>query len=188
MANFFDQFDESQAGSASNFFDQFDAPIEKKAEAAAETPEDQSFLRSIADVPLKIAGGAVTGVRMVADAFGAGSDISKNLRGAEDWIADLYSAQSKQDSQEVARIMKEAEDKGVADQVMAAIQAFSVAPIDTVTNALGTAAPAVIAGLAATVGAAPAVVVTGVGLGVGALMGAGTVKSAIYEATKEILA
>ena len=188
MANFFDQFDESQAGSASNFFDQFDAPIEKKAEAAAETPEDQSFLRSIADVPLKIAGGAVTGVRMVADAFGAGSDISKNLRGAEDWIADLYSAQSKQDSQEVARIMKEAEDKGVADQVMAAIEAFSVAPIDIVTNALGTAAPAVIAGLAATVGAAPAAVATGVGLGVGALMGAGTVKSAIYEATKEILA
>lgn len=154
---------------------------------AGEDPEDQSILREVADVPLKIAGGAVTGVRMVADAFGAGSDLSKTLRGAEDYVAALYSAQSKQDSQEIASIMKDAEDKGVVDQVLAAVKAFSVAPVDTIANALGTAAPAVAAGIATTLGAAPVVVGTGVGLGVGALMGAGTVKSAIYEATKEVL-
>jgi len=176
-SNFFDQFDGSQAGSASNFFDQFDAPIEKKAEAAAETPEDQSIFREIADVPLKLAGGVTTGVRLIADALGADNAISQNLRGVEDWIGALYSAQSKQDSQEIARIMKEAENEGVADQVVAGLKAFSVAPIDMVVNALGTSAPAIVAGLVS----APAM------LGVGAVMGAGTAKSAIYDATKEIL-
>ena len=62
-----------------------------------ETPADQSFLREVADVPLKLAGGVTTGVRLIADAFGADSDVSKNLRGAEEWISKLYSAQSKQE-------------------------------------------------------------------------------------------
>ena len=163
------------------------APQAQPQAQTGEDPEDQSILREVADVPLKIAGGAVTGVRMIADAFGAGSDLSKTLRGAEDYVAALYSAQSKQDGQEIASIMKDAEDKGVTDQVLAAVKAFSVAPVDTIANALGTAAPAIAAGIATTLGAAPVVVGTGVGLGVGALMGAGTVKSAIYEATKEIL-
>jgi hypothetical protein len=152
-----------------------------------ESPEDQSLVREFVDVPLKIAGGAITGVRMVADAFGAGSDLSKTLSGAEDYVAALYSAQSREDSAEVTRIMKDAEDKGVADQVLSAVKAFSVAPVDVVANALGTAAPAIAAGIATTLFAAPVAVGTGVGLGVGAIMGAGTVKSAIYEATKEIL-
>jgi hypothetical protein len=94
------------------------------------TPEGQSVLRQIADVPLKIGAGAVTGVRMIADAFGAESGVSKTLRGVEDEIAALYSAQSKKDSKEIARIMKEAEDKGVMDQVIAGVKAMSVAPVD----------------------------------------------------------
>lgn len=150
-------------------------------------PEDQSFLRSVADVPLKAASGLATGVRLVADAFGAGSDISNTIKGVEDYIGDLYSAQSKKDSAEIARIMKDAEDKGVADQVKAAIKAFTVAPIDTVVNALGTSAPAIAAGLGASVLGAGALATTAVGAGVGATMGAGTIKGSIYDAVKEEL-
>ena len=51
------------------------APAKKE-----ERPEDQSFLRQVADVPLKITGGVATGVRMIADAFGADSSVSKNIR------------------------------------------------------------------------------------------------------------
>lgn len=152
-----------------------------------ERPEDQSILRSVADVPLKIGAGAVTGVRLIADAFGAGNEVSENLKGAEDWIGALYSAQSKKDSKEVARIMKDAEDKGVGDQIAAALKAFSVAPVDLVTNALGTSAPAIIAGLGATLFGAPVLVGSGLAAGVGATMGAGTVKSSIYDAVKEEL-
>lgn len=151
------------------------------------TPEDQSVLRQFADVPLKIGAGAVTGVRLIADAFGADSGVSKNLRGVEDEIAALYSAQSKNDSKEIARIMKEAEDKGILDQLGAAVKAVSVAPVDLIANSLGTAAPAILAGLATVFTGGAPLVATGVTLGTGAIMGAGTGKSAIYDATKEVL-
>ena len=151
------------------------------------TPEDQSVLRQFADVPLKIGAGAVTGVRLIADAFGADSGVSKNLRGVEDEIAALYSAQSKNDSKEIARIMKEAEDKGILDQLGAAVKAVSVAPVDLIANSLGTAAPAILAGLATVFTGGAPLVATGVTLGTGAIMGAGTGKSAIYDATKQVL-
>jgi len=152
------------------------------------TPEDQSVFRQIADVPLKIGAGAVTGVRMIADAFGAESGVSKTLRGVEDEIAALYSAQSKKDSKEIARIMKEAEDKGIMDQVIAGVKAMSVAPVDLVANSLGTAAPAITAGVLTTLTGGAPLVATGAGLITGATMGAGTVKGAIYDATKQVLA
>jgi hypothetical protein len=152
------------------------------------TPQDQSVLRQFADVPLKVGAGAVTGVRMIADAFGANTDVSKSLRGVEDEIAALYSAQSKKDSKEIARIMKEAEDKGILDQVAAGVKAMAVAPVDVVSNALGTAAPAIAAGLATLFTGGAPLVGAGLTLGTGAIMGAGTVKSAIYDATKQVLA
>jgi hypothetical protein len=125
---------------------------------------------------------------MIADAFGANTDVSKSLRGVEDEIASLYSAQSKKDSKEVARIMKEAEDKGVLDQVVAGVKAMAVAPVDIVANAFGTSAPAILAGLAAVFTGGGALAGAALAGGVGATMGAGTIKSAIYDATKEVLA
>lgn len=191
MANFFDQFDtvsEKEKEPSGNFFDQFDVkPKEAPAPAPAQDKEMVPFLRQTADVPLKVGAGVVTGVRMIADAFGADNDVGKNLRGVEDYIASLYSAQSKKDSKEISRIMKEAEDKGVLDQVVAGAKAFSVAPVDMLANALGTSAPAIAAGLAATLASAPALVGLGVSALTGAVMGAGTVKGAIYEATKQAL-
>lgn len=198
MANFFDQFDtvkEKEKEPSGNFFDQFDAkPKEEPKAAAAPAPapaqdkEMVPLLRQAADVPLKVGSGVVTGVRMIADAFGADSGVGQNLRGVEDYIAGLYSAQSKKDSKEIARIMKDAEDKGVLDQVVAGAKAFSVAPVDMLANALGTSAPAIAAGLMATLASAPALVGLGVSALTGAVMGAGTVKGAIYEATKQALA
>jgi hypothetical protein len=162
------------------------APAAPQEPAPQPEPEGDGFLRSVADVPLKFGQGAVMGVRMLADAFGADSDVSESLRGAENYLADLMSAGSKQDSAEVARIMDEAKDKGVYDQVIAGLEAFTVAPIDTVSNALGTAAP-IIAGtvLATVTGGVPLGVATGLGLGAGT--GAGVVKGAIYETVKEEL-
>lgn len=151
------------------------------------TPEDQSVLRQFADVPLQIGSGAVRGVRAVADAFGANTDVSKSLRGVENEIAALYSAQSKNDSKEMARIMKEAEDKGIMDQLGAAVKAVSVAPVDLLANSLGTAAPAILASLATVFTGGTPLIAAGLTLGTGAIMGAGTGKSAIYEATKEVL-
>ena len=151
------------------------------------TPQDQSVFRQVADVPLKVGAGVVSGVRMIADAFGANSSVSKSLRGVEDEIAALYSAQSKNDSKEISRIMQEAEDKGILDQVAAGIKAMSVAPVDLISNSLGTAAPAIAAGLATLFTGGAPLVGAGLTLGTGAIMGAGTVKGAIYDATKQVL-
>jgi hypothetical protein len=188
IANFFDQFDAPiKKQTTANFFDQFDTAQNKPAVAPEPPPETESFstLRQIADVPLQAGKGLVQGVRMVADAFGAGSDTSKSLKSAENYVANLMSAQSKEDSKEIARIMKEAEDKGALDQVKAAVKAMTVAPVDFIANALGTAAPAIVASLGATV--LGPVAVLGAGVLTGATMGAGTVKGTIYDSVKDEL-
>jgi hypothetical protein len=142
-------------------------------------PSDESSLRQVADIPLQIGKGAVTGVRFIADAFGADNPISKTLSGVEDYIGDLLSAQSKQDSEKMGQIMEEAQDKGVGEQLMAALKALSVAPVDLVANALGTAAPALLGGLAG-LGLRGAAVISGG-------MGAGVTKSSIYNAVRDEL-
>jgi hypothetical protein len=138
-------------------------------------------------VPVALGRGAVQGVRFIADAFGADNAVSKALRGTEDYLADLMSAQAKADSKEISRIMKEAEDKGVGDQVLAAIKALSIAPVDLLSQALGTAAPTIIGGLAGLAVRGGATAATAIGSGIGAGMGAGVVKSTIYDAVEDAL-
>lgn len=165
------------------------APVEAQppAPTGEPKPEDQSVFREIADVPLQVGKGVISGIRFLSDAFGADNPVSSALKTGETYIAGLMSAQSKQDSAEVARIMKEAEDKGVLDQVLAGIEAFTVAPVDLISNALGTAAPTLAAGV---LGAAARLGVGAVRVGqaaIGAATGAGVVKGSIYEAVKEEL-
>lgn len=142
---------------------------------------------SVLDVPVALGRGAVQGVRFIADVFGADNPVSNALRGAEDYLADLMSAQAKADSQEISRIMKEAEDKGVGDQVLAAIKALSIAPVDLLSQALGTAAPTIIGGLGTLALKGGATAATAISTGIGAGMGAGVTKSTIYDAVEDAL-
>jgi hypothetical protein len=163
-----------------------------------EEKEDESIFRSIADVPLSLGRGAVQGVRFLADTFGADNPVSNALRGTESYIGDLMSAGAKRDAKEISRIMKEAEDKGVGAQLLAALEALTVAPVDLVTQALGTAAPTILGGVAGLAvkgglkaGATAAQIASGsklagqIGAGVGGAMGAGVVKSTIYDVVYE---
>jgi hypothetical protein len=155
------------------------------AERQPKEPEEkESALRKAADLPVNFTKGVVSGVRMLTDAFGADNVISKNLRGVEDYVGGLLSAQAKNDQQEIARIMKDAEDKGVLDQVQAGLKAFTVAPVDIMSQAFGTIIPTLAGGLA---GAGLKIGARAAGIGTGAVMGAGTGKSAIYDAVTEEL-
>jgi hypothetical protein len=156
----------------------------KRLTTERQPKEKESVLRQVADVPVGVTKGAVQGVRMIADAFGAENPISKNLRGVEDYLGGLMSAQAKDDQQEIARIMKEAEDKGVLEQVKAGIKAFTVAPVDLLSQAFGTIAPVVVGGLA---GGALRIGAAATGAATGSAMGAGSIKSGIYDAVKEEL-
>jgi len=158
--------------------------ILRKKNKPAPPEEKQSSLRQVADVPLQVGKGAVSGVRMISDAFGAGSDTSNTIRGVEDYLGGLLSAKSQKNAQEISRIMNDAKDKGVWDQVVAAVRAIGTAPVDLVSNALGTSAPAIIAGLLAPEAAIGAAVAAGVG----AVIGAGSIKGSIYDEVKQELA
>ena len=149
--------------------------------------EKQSALRQVADVPLQIAKGAVSASSMIANAFGAGSETAQTIKGVEGFLDGLLSAQSKKDSAEIARIMNDAKDKGVWDQVVAGLRAFSVAPIDMLSNAVGTAVAPVVASTAASLLGAGALGVGAMGAAVGATMGAGSIKGSIYDEVKQEL-
>ena len=172
--------------------------VPEPTEEAEQPKEDESIFRSIADVPLSLGRGAVQGVRFLADTFGADNPVSNALRGTESYIGDLMSAGAKRDAKEISRIMKEAEDKGVGAQLLAALKALTVAPVDLVTQALGTAAPTILGGIAGLAikgglkaGATAAQIASGsklagqIGAGVGGAMGAGVVKSTIYDVVYE---
>jgi hypothetical protein len=145
------------------------------------------ILHQVADVPIGLQKGMAQGIRMISDMFGANNTFSQVVKQQEEALASLMSAQAKNDQQEIARILKEAEDKGVLDQIKAGIEAFAVAPVDTLVSALGTAAPAIVAALGAKVLGAGALLTTGISMLTGAGMGAGTIKGTIYEETKKAL-
>ena len=174
--NVFDQFDQQ----AANPFDQFDAPVAQK-------PEKTGMLRAAADIPVQVGRGVAVGVKALSDVFGADNPVSRAASGVEDFLGGLLSAQAKNDQAEIARIMKEAQDKGVGDQVSAAVKAFATAPVDMLSQALGTAVPVIAGGLAGSIARLGAAGVGAIGTGVGAAMGAGTVKGQIYDAVKQEL-
>lgn len=162
------------------------APVE------VEKPEDQSILRSVADVPLQFGTGIAQGVRAITDSFGADNAVSQNIRGVEDYLSGLLSAQAKQDQQEVARIFQEAEGQGLGSQLAAGLRAVAVSPVDFLAQGLGTAVPTIAGGLAgaALKGgtlAARAATAARVGTGLGAVSGTGIVKSTIYDEVKREL-
>ena len=166
------------------------SPQEAKERILKAYPEyapPSGVLRQAADIPVQVGRGAVMGVRMLADTLGADNPVSNALRGAEEYLGDLLSAEAKKDQKEIARILKDAEDKGVLDQVKAGLEALMVAPVDLVSQVLGTAAPTIAAGMA---GAAAKLGVGGIRAlqaGTGTAMGAGLAKGNIYDVVKEEL-
>ena len=146
--------------------------------------EEQSIFRSFADVPLKIGSGIALGVKGIAEAFGADSEVAQNIEGIEDYLDSLLSAQSRADSAEIARLQTEAQDKGFLEQAKAALKGISVAPIDFAAQTVGTALPVIAATAAAGLAGLPT---AAVGIGTGSLMGTGIVKGSIFDVVEDEL-
>ncbi len=145
------------------------------------------MLGGVVDVPLQVASGVAGGVEMISNFFGADNKLSSAMRDTQGYLSGLLSASAKQDQKEIARILEDAKDKGVLDQVKAGLKAFTVAPIDMMSQAFGTMAPVVATGAATALAQVPAIAAGAITTGVGAVMGAGTVKGSIYQATQDIL-
>lgn len=163
----------------------FTPSTKAEEQAAEEAPKDGMMRRYVGDTAASLGRGAVQGVRMLTDTAGADNAVSTGLRSVEDFIGSLQSASAKADQQEMARILKEAEGKGVLDQVVAGFKAFGVAPLQTMAQAAGTSLPTI--GAALIPGVGPAAVATrfAAPLALGAAQGAGAVKSTIYDEVKQ---
>jgi len=149
--------------------------------------EKQSAFRQVADVPLQVGMGAVSGVRMLADFFGAGSETSSNLKAGEEYISQFLSAQSRKDSAEMARIQAEAKGKGVYQEVLGGLKALTVAPIDVISNTVGVGAPTLAAAALTALTGGGTLAAGAAASAAGAAMAAGSRKGDIYDEVKQVL-
>lgn len=150
-------------------------------------PEGSGFWRQALDLPVSALGGTVTGLKGMTDLFGANNPVSQELASYQQFYNQSLSPEGQADQQEVARIMQEAQDKGMWEQIKAGGRAFAVAPLDTAAQSLGTMAPIVATGLAGRAVGLGAKGVQAVQAGAGAGMNTGIVKDSIYQDTKNFL-
>ncbi len=140
-----------------------------------------------ADVGVQFMKGLGTGTRMISDVFGANNPVSKSIAGYEDYMDSLLSAESKKDSQEISRILKDAEGKGILPQIMAGLEAFTVAPAEMTATTMGMMLPNLAGGVYAKAAQLTKAGVLGLQMGIGAAQGMGSVKGQIYTAVQEEL-
>jgi hypothetical protein len=147
-------------------------------------PEPSGFLRQAADIPIQFAKGIGTGTRGLTDIFGADNPVSKTIAGYEDYMDDLLSAESKNDSAYVARRLQEAKDGGFLDKITVGLEAFSTAPLETTANVVGYMVPQLAAGVAGKAAQLGKAAQVGLTLGTSLAQGAGTAKGDLYQNTK----
>jgi hypothetical protein len=149
--------------------------------------EPSGILRQAADIPLKVAQGGISSVKSFTDLFGADNAMSKELAGYEKWVGSLVSAESKKDDEEIARILKDAENKGVYDKVIAGLQAFSKAPLEMTAQSAGYMIPQLAAGVLGKAAQFTKAGIIGTQAAIGFAQGAGQAKGDIYESTLDYL-
>jgi hypothetical protein len=154
---------------------------------STQQPEPSGVLRQAADIPIKVAEGAIGSVKSFADLFGADNAVSKELAGYEEWVGGLVSAESKQDSKEIARILKDAEDKGVYDKVIAGLEVFAKAPLEMTAQRVGYMIPQLAAGALGKAAQFTKAGIIGTQAAIGFAQGAGQAKGDIYESTLDYL-
>ena len=135
-------------------------------------------LAGLADIPLSAAQGLAGTGKTITDLFGADNAVSGFLGDVTRLAGELKSAGSREDAITSAAIQKEAEDKGIWEQVKAAAKSFALSPIETTASVAGSAVPFA---LAAMTGGLPAAAV------LGAASGVGMIKGDIYDAVQEEL-
>lgn len=142
-----------------------------------EVPLVGDLLTGVADIGFGAVQGVAGGIGAATKAFGADTSVSNFFDDIADGAQKLISAEERGDLAAGQLLIKEAEDKGVLDQVIAAAKAFAKSPLTLTAQALGSAAP--IAGaLYLTRGKAAPALLSG-------LMGAGTVKGSVYDAVEQ---
>ena len=136
----------------------------------------------VADIPLSVAEGLSGTVKSISDVFGADNAVSDAAEYVSRAAADLKSAGSRQDAETARKIQKDAEGKGIWEEVKAAVKAFTYSPLESTASVAGSAIPFIGAAVATGgTGAVPLATLAGLGTA----SGIGTVKGAVYDAVYE---
>ena len=138
-------------------------------------------LAGAADLPLNLVSGLAGTTKSFTDVAGAGNVASEFLDDVSKYAMSLTSAQSREDAKTAAAIRKEAEGKGIWEEVKAAARSFVVNPLDTAASVVGSAVPFALA--AASGAGLPAAAALGVASGVGTVKG--SVSEAVYNRARE---
>lgn len=139
------------------------------------------LLAGAADIPLNVVSGLASTGKSFTDVFGAENMASNALETVARYAESLTSAQSREDEKTAAAIRKEAEGKGIWEEVKAAARSFAVNPIDTLANVTGSALP--FAAAAASGAGIPVIGALGAASGVGTVKG--SISDAVYARAKE---
>jgi len=163
------------------------AEILKRAPQAGTPKQEENLLEQVplvggalaglADIPLSAAQGLAGTGKTLTDLFGADNAASNFLGDVTRLAGELKSSGSREDAITSAAIQKEAEDKGIWEQVKAAAKSFALSPIETTASVVGSAVPFVAAAM--TGGGLPAAAA------LGAASGVGMIKGDIYDAVVE---
>lgn len=137
------------------------------------------LLAGAADLPLKLASNVAGAVKSATDVFGPDNVASDVLEDISNYAESLTSAQSRQDAKTAAAIRKEAEGKGIWEEVKAAVRSATVNPLDTAASLVGSALPFA----AAAVAGAPVLAGVGIASGVGTVKG--SIADAVYARARE---
>ena len=136
----------------------------------------------VADIPLSAVEGLSGTVKSISDVFGADNAVSDAAEYVSQAAAALKSAGSREDLEIARKIQKDAEGKGVWEEVKAAARAFTYSPLESTASVAGSALPFIGAAVATGgTGVIPAATMAGLG----AASGVGTIKGAVYDAVYE---
>jgi hypothetical protein len=138
-------------------------------------------LAGAADLPLNLVSGLAGTAKSFTDVAGAGNVASEFLDDVSKYALSLTSAQSREDAKTAAAIRKEAEGKGIWEEVKAAARSFAVNPLDTAASVVGSAVPFALA--TASGAGLPAAAALGIASGVGTVKG--SVSEAVYNRARE---
>ena len=106
------------------------------------------LIAPVADIPLSVVEGLSGTTKSIADVFGADNAVSDAADYVSKAAAALKSAGSREDAEIASKIQKDAEGKGVWEEVKAAAKAFTYSPLESIASVAGSAIPFVAAGVA----------------------------------------
>ena len=111
-------------------------------------PLARTTLEAAGDVALGAGAGVVQGVEMVASAFGADNAVARGANDAAQGLIDMQSPARKQQREQRAAAIQEAETSGSTwAEIVANVGAFTDAPAESALNAIGTSVPTLMTAL-----------------------------------------